>query len=354
MAEEQELGSPNKLETLFPENEEERLVGVNALELVDTPAEERFDRYTRLACRLFQAPVAMLTLMERERQWFKSAQGHLINETPRAHSFCQHTIVKGATLVVEDASLDSRYFDLPAVFDLGIKFYAGVPIRDTHNRIVGTLCVLDFQSRKQTDSDTHALEDLAKCAQSELRLDGLIQTERKLLSEMDRLRRRASIQAVTRCWNEATGLDILQKLMSQLRPDARTGLGILLVSISGLESLKAQFGEDVANLVLRESANRLRRALGGEGILACSHLAHFMILIPQMEAILAESTSEELLRKASTTPFRLGAQQFNLEFWGGLTLYSGAAEAQSRLLQRASSALSSARKNAPGKVRTGL
>src|ERR1700748_847030 len=108
-------------------NETERLDSLRSLCLLDTAPEERFDRVTRLACKLFGVPIALVSLVDQDRQWFKSAHGLDARETPRDISFCGHAIASAEPLIVEDTQKDSRFADNPLVLgEPHIRFYAGV------------------------------------------------------------------------------------------------------------------------------------------------------------------------------------------------------------------------------------
>ena len=108
-----------------PENEEERLKALYSLNILDTAAEERFDRITRVAKQIFQVPIAVVSLVSNKRQWFKSKQGLDANETPRDISFCGHAILNDNIMIVEDATQDERFLDNPLVQeDPNIKFPA--------------------------------------------------------------------------------------------------------------------------------------------------------------------------------------------------------------------------------------
>ncbi|HWQ15998.1 MAG TPA: GAF domain-containing sensor histidine kinase, partial [Roseiflexaceae bacterium] len=157
------------VEPPLPADEPERLAALRALELLDTPAEERFDRLTRLARRLFDAPIALVTLVDADRQWFKSRQGLDTPETPRRVSFCAHAVAAGQPLVVSDALQDPRFAANPHVTGPPhIRFYAGHPLRGPGGRLVGTLCVIDRRPRAFTVEDRAALADLANVAEREL------------------------------------------------------------------------------------------------------------------------------------------------------------------------------------------
>ena len=153
----------------IPANETQRLLRLRALDLLDSGAEERFDRITRLARRLFDVPIVLVTLVDEQRQWFKSRQGLDATETSREVSFCGHAVADDAPLVVEDARHDERFCDNPLVTgDPNIRFYAGSPIR-AEQMPVGTLCLIDRRPRQLDDEQRALLDDLAAMVENELR-----------------------------------------------------------------------------------------------------------------------------------------------------------------------------------------
>ncbi len=152
----------------IPEDEVLRLKALHALRILDTPADERFDRLTRIAARMFDVPTTSISLVDSDRQWFKSKQGLDANETPRQTSFCAHAVVENAPLIVPDALNDERFAGNPLVVgDPRIRFYAGVPIR-AGGQPVGTLCLIDTKPRDLTFKDIEALEDLGSMVEREL------------------------------------------------------------------------------------------------------------------------------------------------------------------------------------------
>lgn len=155
----------------IPDNETDRLAALHQLRLLDTPSEERFDRLTRLAIQLFQVPVALISLIDSDRQWFKSRQGTELQQTERKIAFCSYTILGQDILEIPDAQQDTRFRDNPLVTDTpGIRFYAGAPLFTPEGFCIGTLCLIDFEPRQLTDTQRQSLLDLAGCAQSELEL----------------------------------------------------------------------------------------------------------------------------------------------------------------------------------------
>ncbi|MDR5873507.1 ATP-binding protein [Halomonas sp. CUBES01] len=145
-----------------PDNEPQRLAAVHALHVLDTPAEEAFDRLAQLARELFDVPVALITLLDEQRQWFKSHPGFDICQTPRDIAFCDHTITADAPLVVPDTHRDVRFMDNRLVVEPPhIRFYAGYPLRPHDQLAVGSLCLLDHQPREFSERDMGLLKSLA-------------------------------------------------------------------------------------------------------------------------------------------------------------------------------------------------
>ena len=172
---------------LISASESSRLADLRALEMLDTPAEEPFDGIVEIAAALFDVPIALLGFVDADRHWFKANVGAPMRENPRAFSFCTHTILGTDILVVEDATQDARFADLPCVVNWpGVRAYAGVPLVTHRNEAVGTLCVLDTKPREFPPESRRLLERLAHQAVETLEM-------RRLLREVtDGLRRTSS------------------------------------------------------------------------------------------------------------------------------------------------------------------
>jgi diguanylate cyclase (GGDEF)-like protein/PAS domain S-box-containing protein len=152
-----------------PPDELERLQLLKALDLLDTEAEEVFDRVTRLVSRLLKVPIALFSLVDENRQWFKSRVGLDARETPREHAFCAHAILQDQPLVVTDATSDARFADNPLVTGApNIRFYAGVPIRSSGGLAIGTLCAIGDEARVLTADELCIMIDLADVVQKEV------------------------------------------------------------------------------------------------------------------------------------------------------------------------------------------
>lgn len=151
------------------DTEQRRLAAVIRLGLLDTPAEERFERLTRIARQHYRVKTVLFTLLDCDRQWFKSRQGLDVAETPRSIAFCDHAIRQDQMFVVEDASRDPRFRNNPLVTGRPyIRFYAGMPVREPGGFKIGTLCILDDKSRQFTEKDLDVLRTLAIMLEEEL------------------------------------------------------------------------------------------------------------------------------------------------------------------------------------------
>jgi diguanylate cyclase (GGDEF)-like protein/PAS domain S-box-containing protein len=153
----------------LPANELARLRLLRRLDLLDTPAEESFDRITRVVAEMLQVPIALVTLVDGNRQWFKSKVGVEICETPRDIAFCAHALHEPDMLVIEDTHADARFADNPLVVAGPlVRFYAGVPLRSDEGLVLGTLCAIDNRPRGLTPSAAAALKDLARTVEREI------------------------------------------------------------------------------------------------------------------------------------------------------------------------------------------
>jgi len=156
-------------EPLNAPDEGKRLAALGSLHILDTPPEDRFDRITRTVQRLFDVPIVLISLVDINRQWFKSCQGLSVSETPRSISFCGHAILQDPPLIIPDALHDERFSDNPLVTgEPHIRFYAGFQLRHPSGSKLGTLCLIDRRPRNLDGRDIDTLNDMRAWAESEL------------------------------------------------------------------------------------------------------------------------------------------------------------------------------------------
>jgi GAF domain-containing protein len=152
-----------------------RLAALRDAALLDTPAEESFDRFTRLAAKVVDAPVALVSAVDHDRQFFKSCLGlpepwATRRQTPLSHSFCQHVVAAREPVLVSDARQDPRFIDHLAIRDLGVIAYLGVPLITSDGQAIGTLCVIDHEPRIWTKDEISLVTDIAAAVVTEITL----------------------------------------------------------------------------------------------------------------------------------------------------------------------------------------
>jgi hypothetical protein len=155
----------------LPPDEPKRLATLDSYAILDTPPEESFNGIAELAASILGVPIALISLVDAERQWFKARHGLSATETPRDISFCSHVVAERAPLIVTDASVDPRFADNPLVTgEPRVRFYAGVPLRTEDGCVLGTLCAIDHHARTPSPQQLDALRVLASHVVSLLEL----------------------------------------------------------------------------------------------------------------------------------------------------------------------------------------
>ena len=187
-----------------PTDEAIRQQALDDLELLDTPAELYLDTLVRLTRELFQVETVLISLIDRDRQWFKARIGLDVAETPRDISFCGHAVAARSPLVVEDTHQDPRFSDNPLVTGAPfIRFYAGQPLYSPSEQPIGTLCLLHPQPRSLDTNERLRLRDLATLVEGYLHLRTISQHAHRLRQAVSREQRKALIDPLTQLWNRA-------------------------------------------------------------------------------------------------------------------------------------------------------
>ena len=182
------------IEPATSDDELMRMAELCQLQVLDTPSEERFDRITRTAQQLFGVPIALISLIDEDRQWFKSKQGLDVSQTPRSISFCGHAILRESVFIVPDTLKDEHFHDNPLVTGPPhTRFYAGMPLHGPNGYRVGTLCLIDQAPRVFAESQIAALADLA--AWAELELDVLTVKQATALAREKETRLQAIVES---------------------------------------------------------------------------------------------------------------------------------------------------------------
>ena len=171
-----------------PPNEEERLAELNGLNLLDTPSEADFDQVTARLTRLFNVPMALVTLVDKDRQWFKSQAGLPADlaearSTSRDVSLCGHVIANDEVLIVRDLARDPRFANNPFVKERGLRFYAGVPLRGPNGFPIGSLCILDTKPREITRQEQELLKMIAADVMEQIKRRPVAEAPKTVVAE---------------------------------------------------------------------------------------------------------------------------------------------------------------------------
>jgi diguanylate cyclase (GGDEF)-like protein/PAS domain S-box-containing protein len=197
----------------LPADEALRLHALYSTGLLDSAPEPAFDRITRLVARALDVPIALISLVDEERQWFKSRVGAEACQTPREQAFCAHAILQTEPLVVPDATADARFADNPLVTGApDIRAYAGVPIRTRNGQAIGTLCAIDSQPRWFTREELDTLSDLAALAMKQVQMREAVERSRLEVNRFD-----AALRANAARFEEM--FDLASVGMAQVAPD---------------------------------------------------------------------------------------------------------------------------------------
>jgi len=287
-----------------------RMAALKSYEILDTPPAAGFDRLTRLASALIGAPIATVTLIDAQRQWFKSKVGTKDSETPREHAFCAHAILGNDVMVVEDATKDARFADNPLVTgDPNIRFYAGAPLMSKDGLGLGTLCVIDAKPRTLAPEHRRILKDLAAMAADELELHKSLRQLHKRKLELDRAndglrtanRKLESLATTDGLTGVANRRALDAAMARELRRAARrrASVSLLLIDADNFKAYNDRYGHQAGDTVLRAIGGVLRAVLHRPADLAARYGGEeFAILLPETDALgalqVAEIVREEI------------------------------------------------------------
>ena len=205
----------------IPDNEAARTAALQAAMCAYVPREDRFDRITRMAQRLLHVPIVLISIIEDDVLWFRSAQGLAVPEAARDTSFCGHAIMTSGVFQVRDTWEDPRFAGNPLVTGPPhIRSYFGWPLEIAPGLRVGTLCVLDTIPRTYLGEELESMADLAHMVESELRINALTDNQKALLTESSKYQRKKLLDPQTGSWSEA-GFSLL---VTRTLKDVASGL----------------------------------------------------------------------------------------------------------------------------------
>ena len=276
----------------------QRLEAVRSTGLLDTLPEESFDRLTRLAAKLTGAPVTFVSLLDSCRDFYKSAfgLGEPLNTTRQlsGRTFCHYPLVSGEPLVLDDVTQLPVYGDVPTVQSLGVRAYAGIPLRTEDGEVLGSFCAVDFEPRQWTERDVEVLTELAYSAMRELRL-------RKALQDAETLNQQLQAQvqqvdALNRALSELATTDVLTGLSNRRAFDHHlklelgivdrrdTPLSLLVLDVDHFKRINDTHGHETGDKVLQAIAQVLAGCARAIDMIARVGGEEFAVILPNTDA----------------------------------------------------------------------
>jgi diguanylate cyclase len=281
------------------EHEKQRLATLAAQHLLDTPPDARFDSLVRLTADLFDVPIALVSLVDRDRQWFKSAVGLSACETHRDYAFCAYAILQpDDVMVIEDAAADPRFADNPLVTgDPFIRFYAGAPLLARDGQPLGTLCIIDCKPRALAPSMRVRLRELADSAATMINLHRCTFDSQHAATH-DRL---------TGLANRFQFENRLESAVS----DALSGrpCALLLCDVDELKDINDKLGHDVGDELLVAMARRFQNIVRGTDLVARIGGDEFAVLVNGPVDLAAMAAISRRIVEYMRVPFRVGGRQ---------------------------------------------
>lgn len=350
--------------TQLPRREDARLAALQATRLLDTQPEEMFDRLTRLARIVLKVPTAVVSLVDADRQWFKSRCGLGMEETPRDISFCTHAILDEGMLIVPDATRDARFADNPLVTGSAhIRFYAGVPLYAPDRSPIGTFCIIDSVPRIISPRDIRVLQKLAATAQELIHLRQFALLSATLVHHMEAMNGSTSeMQGVAEQIRLLASYDSLTGLPNRNAFERRVGaalpewqakgmaMTVAVIDIDHLNRVNETLSHVAGDELLVAVGDRLRRAVGPDGMVARLGGGMFVALLPGAAG--ADSGSGPLgqLRHALQQPYLLAGQSTQYSCTIGYAQFPADGTDTDSLLNTAHSAVRHAKKAGSGNL----
>jgi len=262
--------------------EAQRLAALRSYDIMDTPAEPRFDRIARMAAQVLETPIALISFLDESRQWVKASYGLAITDVPRQLTFCQHALEGGQVMTVENALCDPRFFDNPMVSGAPyIRFYASAPVRNLQGLTIGTLCVLDRQPRRIGPEQQRLLEDLAAMVIDEL------ETRRTMLD----LHHQAITDPLTGIHNRRQFLNLAEREVGRAARYEQP-LCLLMCDIDRFKRINDTYGHETGDRAIRAVVEAIQNLLRPEAIFGRFGGEEFAILLPQADLAAALVAAE--------------------------------------------------------------
>jgi diguanylate cyclase (GGDEF)-like protein len=318
----------------LPNNEPARLQALREYQILDTPPERAFERITGLAARIFETPMAFVSLIDENRQFLKSCFGVDVRETTRDIAFCAHAIVQQEVMVVPNATLDARFSDNPLVTgEPAIRFYAGAPLKVGNGVNLGTLCIVDTQPRELSPGQVESLADLAAIVvdEMELRLASLqLRDEvRERQAAQERLAELAARDPLTGLHNRT----VLDERLSEAITKAQAGTtaALLYLDLDSFKIVNDTLGHGAGDRLLVRIADLLREATRSGDTIARFGGDEFVLILASVQREQALAIAERIRALMEEFVYHESGKSFNVGASIGVALIDAKSEREQLL-----------------------
>lgn len=334
----------------IPVNELIRQEVLDNQELLDTPADPYLDVLVRVVGEMFDVKTVLISLVDRDRQWFKARRGLDVPETPRSVSFCGHAILQDDLFLVEDTHQDPRFVDNPVVTGAPfLRFYAGQPLLAQDGHAIGTLCLLHPSPKQLNDKQRQRFKDMATLAEGYLKLRQMSEQTVQLRAALSREQRKTMLDSLTQLWNRA-GLDHFLPREKARAEERDMKLGLLFCDLDYFKKVNDVHGHDAGDKVLWESARRIAAAVRPQDVVTRSGGEEFVVLAQVHGDQELQMIGERIRHAVARTPVDAGeGVELKLTISVGCAL-AEQEEKPERTLKRADKALYHAKGNGRNRV----
>ncbi|WP_182482124.1 sensor domain-containing diguanylate cyclase [Henriciella barbarensis] len=314
-------------------DEANRLEALESLGILDTPREPAYDRIVRLVRASFDCDMALISVLDAHRQWYKAIEGADMDEVPVQDTFCRRTINMEGPLVVEDAAQHPNFKNNPYVTaENGVRFYAGIPLKTKNGFSVGTLCAVDSEPRVLREGDLQLLEDLATIVVEQMEL-----REQAMTDDLTgALSRRAFRSEGSR--------------LAALASRHRHPLPVICFDLDHFKAINDTFGHSAGDEVLRTISQTVQKRMRRSDVFARLGGEEFAVLLPETERRGGVEVAEALRRDISALRFDFGGKSVNVTASFGLASFDGQINDLDTLLQRADAALYQSKKDGRNRI----
>lgn len=308
---------------MSPELDPERLRTLRDYRVLDTESESRFDELTLLASRICDTPISLISLVDKDRLFFKSIIGLEVREIPNTHSFCLELLRKNEPLIVKDAKEDERFINNPLVHsEPFFRFYAAAPLIAPNQHVIGTLCVIDYIPRNLNLEQMEALRILSRQVITQMELDN--QSIRDPLTQL---------------FNRRYADEFLQAELKRMERK-KDSLGVMMIDIDHFKHVNDTYGHHAGDVFLKDFADLLTNKIRFEDVVCRIGGEEFMIIMPESGIDVVRQRAEDIRAEVEKMTFVYNKDTFtDITISAGIACFPGNGTSVDELYQKADHAL---------------